>query len=163
MRNSGNVCTRFGIEVLHFAFSALTLLVGWHEKHPACKNWVLGCCCGRLCGVKCKWLAYSWCYCHPTISCFIKIQNGSAFLDRLTQIVLEKRSLNGCNSSWYRGSHWTSIMLPTIVIFTWSGFYHIFCNWFYNEHFMLFICLLLLIWFCMGYSLSIFNDWTTSY
>ena len=24
-----------------FAFSALTLLVGWQEGHPACKNWVV--------------------------------------------------------------------------------------------------------------------------
>ena len=23
---------------LHFAFSALTLLVGWQERHPACKT-----------------------------------------------------------------------------------------------------------------------------
>jgi len=31
----------FGISVgLTFhPFSALTLLVGWQEKHPACKNW----------------------------------------------------------------------------------------------------------------------------
>jgi len=26
-----------------FFFSALTLLVGWQEGHPACKNWVVGC------------------------------------------------------------------------------------------------------------------------
>jgi len=31
------VCVR-----VHPAFSALTLLVGWQEGHPACKNWVLG-------------------------------------------------------------------------------------------------------------------------
>jgi len=28
---------------MDFAFSALTLLVGRHEGHPACKNWVVGC------------------------------------------------------------------------------------------------------------------------
>jgi len=39
------------------------------------------------------------CYCHPIISCFIKIQNGSPFWCQLTQIVLEKKLLNGCSSS----------------------------------------------------------------
>ena len=33
---------------LHFAFSALTLLAGWQEEHPACKNWVMRCWCGYL-------------------------------------------------------------------------------------------------------------------
>jgi len=38
----------------------------------------------------------SWCYCHPIISCFSKIQNGLPFWCRLTQVVLEKRPLNIC-------------------------------------------------------------------
>jgi len=33
-----------------FAFSALTLLVGWQEGHPVCKNWVVGCWRGYLSG-----------------------------------------------------------------------------------------------------------------
>ena len=49
-----------------FAFSALTLLVGRQEGHPACKK------CGCLSGVRCIWS--SWCHCHPIISCFIKMQ-----------------------------------------------------------------------------------------
>jgi len=32
------------------AFNAWTLLVGWQEGHPACKNWVVGCWCGYLSG-----------------------------------------------------------------------------------------------------------------
>jgi len=40
-----------------FAFSALTLLVGRQEGHPACKNWVLRCWRGYLSGARCK-LAY---------------------------------------------------------------------------------------------------------
>jgi len=32
------------------SFSALTLLVGWQEGHPACKNWVVGCWHGYLTG-----------------------------------------------------------------------------------------------------------------
>jgi len=36
------------------SFSVLTLLVGWQEGHPACKNWVVGCWRGYLSGVRCK-------------------------------------------------------------------------------------------------------------
>ena len=39
------------------AFSALTLLVGRQEGHPACKNWVVGCWHGYLSGARCR-LAY---------------------------------------------------------------------------------------------------------
>jgi len=31
----------------------------------------------------------SWCHCHPTISCFVKIQNGLPFWCHLTQVILE--------------------------------------------------------------------------
>jgi len=37
-----------------FAFSALTLLDGWQEGHPACKNWVVGYRRGYLSGVRCR-------------------------------------------------------------------------------------------------------------
>ena len=36
------------------AFSALTLLVGRQEGHPACKNWVVGCWHGYLSGARCR-------------------------------------------------------------------------------------------------------------
>ena len=35
----------------------------------------------------------------PVSSCFIKMQNGLPFWCWLTQVVLEKRLLNGCSSS----------------------------------------------------------------
>jgi len=38
----------------YFAFSALMLLVGRQEGHPACKNWVVGCWCGYLSGARCR-------------------------------------------------------------------------------------------------------------
>ena len=41
----------------------------------------------------------SWCHCYPVVSCSSKIQNGLPFWCRLTQVFLEKRPLNGCNSS----------------------------------------------------------------
>jgi len=40
------------------AFSALTLLVGRQQEHPACKNWVMWCWCGYLSGVRCRLFAY---------------------------------------------------------------------------------------------------------
>jgi len=80
------------------AFSALTLLVGRQEGHLACKNWMVRYWRGYLSRARCKWWS-SWCHCHPITYCFSKIQNGLPFWCRLTQIVLEKRPLNGCISS----------------------------------------------------------------
>ena len=62
------------------SFNALTLLVWWQ--------------------MICIWS--SWCHCHPIISCFSKIENGLPIWCRPTQVVLEKRPLNGCSSI---GSH----------------------------------------------------------
>ena len=81
------------------SFSALMLLVVQQEEHPARKT---------LSDEVLAWLSVwsevqmiciwsSWCHCHPIISCFVKIQNGSAFLVPATQVVLEKRPLNGCS------------------------------------------------------------------
>jgi len=64
--------------LLCFAFSALTLLTEYQEGHPTCKNlsddvlaWLSVC---SEVQKTCIWS--SWCYCNPTISCFIKIQIG---------------------------------------------------------------------------------------
>ena len=63
------------------AFSALTLLVGRQEGHPACKkNWVVRCWRGYLSGARCR-LAYAQLMPLPlTVSCFSKIQIGFTFL-----------------------------------------------------------------------------------
>jgi len=61
---SGSWCVSTG-RTLHadfyccniYAFSALTLLVGQQEGHPACKNGVVGCWRGYLSGARCR-LAY---------------------------------------------------------------------------------------------------------
>ena len=37
--------------------SALTLWVGRQEERPACKNWVMRCCCGYLSGARCRLFA----------------------------------------------------------------------------------------------------------
>jgi len=72
------------------AWSALTLLVGQEEGHPACK---------KLNGEVLTWSSVwsevqticiwsSWCQCHPIIPCSSKIQNGLPFWCRLTHVVL---------------------------------------------------------------------------
>jgi len=75
-----------------FAFSDLTLLVGQQEEH--CKNWVMGCWCGYL--SVCIWS--SWCHRHPqtpsSLASF-KSRPVLSFWYQLTQVVLEKRPLNG--------------------------------------------------------------------
>jgi len=45
------------------AFSALTLLVGWQEGHPTCKNWVMGCWRGCV-WVKVQICTWPSCHCH---------------------------------------------------------------------------------------------------
>jgi len=73
----------------------LTLLVGLQKGHLACKDISDGCCSGYLSGARCKWS--SWCHCHHVISRFTKFQNGT-FRYELTQVIQEKRLLNGCLS-----------------------------------------------------------------
>jgi len=57
----------------------------------------------------------SWCHCHPIISCLIKMQNGLPFCCRLTQVVLEKRLLNGCKVVVVWGVVQTKPKVPVIT------------------------------------------------
>ena len=80
-----------------YAFSALTLLVGWQEGHPACKN---------LSGGVLAWLSVwsyvqtciwpSWCHCHSPSLASVKPRLVLPFWYRLTHVVLEKGPLNVC-------------------------------------------------------------------
>ena len=71
---SVNVCLQC------YAFSALTLSVGWQEGHPACKKLSGGCWRGYLSGARCR-LAHAQLMSLPlTVSCFSKIQIGFTFL-----------------------------------------------------------------------------------
>jgi len=86
------------------AFSALTLLAGRQEEHATCK---------RLSGGVLVWLSVwsevqivcvcsSWCHCHRKTSSSLasfKTRLVLLFWYRLTQVVLEKRPLNGWRSS----------------------------------------------------------------
>jgi len=84
------------------AFSALTLLVGRQEGHPACK---------KLSGEELVWylsgarsdLHMAQLMPSPlTVSCFSKIQIGFSFWYWLTRVVPDKGPLNGCVCGVYR-------------------------------------------------------------
>lgn len=65
------------------------------EQHSSCRNWVMSCWHGCLSGA--LYIRSSWCQCHPTLSCLIKIWNGFTFqVLWLTQVVVENRPLNDC-------------------------------------------------------------------
>ena len=79
------------------AFSALTLLVGWQEGHPACK---------KLSGEVLVWLSVwsevqtciwpSGFHCHSLSLALVKSRLVLPFWYRLTWVVPEKWPLNGC-------------------------------------------------------------------
>ena len=79
------------------AFSALTLLVGRQEGHPACK---------KLSGGLLAWLSVwskvqtciwpSWCHCYSLSLASVKSRLVLPFWYRLTRVVPEKGPLNVC-------------------------------------------------------------------
>ena len=79
------------------AFSALTLLVGWQEGHPACK---------KLSGGVLAWLSFwsevqtciwpSCCHCHSLSLASVKSRLDLPFWYLLTWVVPEKGPLNEC-------------------------------------------------------------------
>ena len=79
------------------AFSALTLLDGWQEGHPACK---------KLSGGVLVWLSVwskmqtciwpSWCHCHSLSLASVKSRLVWPFWYWLTRVVPDKGPLNGC-------------------------------------------------------------------
>jgi len=79
------------------AFSALTLLVGRQEGHPACKKLS-----GGVLTWLCGWsemqtcIRPSWCHCHSLSLASVKSRLVLPFWYRLTRVVPEKGLLNGC-------------------------------------------------------------------
>jgi len=90
------VCLVLLCTVLWHAFSALTLLVGRQEGHPACKNWVVGCWHGYLSGARCRLVCHWWCHCHSLSLAPVKSRLVLPFWYRLTWVVLDKGPLSGC-------------------------------------------------------------------
>ena len=78
------------------AFTALTLLVGHQEEHADCKKlsnellvWLSA---WSKVQMICMW--FSWSYCHPIISCFIKTQIGLTVLVLAYAGSLGKEAIN---------------------------------------------------------------------
>jgi len=90
--SNADSCITFDFSVVsvywHIAFSALTLLVGWQEGHPACK---------KLSGGVLAWLSVwsevltcvwpSWCHCHSVFLASVKSRLVSSFCYRLTRVL----------------------------------------------------------------------------
>jgi len=83
--------------IWHNAFSALTLLVGRQEGHPACKKLsggVLACLSVWSEMQTCIWP--SWCHCHSLSLASVKSRSVLPFWYRLTWVVPDKGPLNVC-------------------------------------------------------------------
>jgi len=79
------------------ASSALTLLVGRQEGHPACKKLS-----GGVLALLSLWsgvqtcIRPSWCHCHSLSLASVKSRLGLPFWYRLTWVVPDRGPLNGC-------------------------------------------------------------------
>jgi len=85
------------VSCLCYAFSALTLLVGRQEGHPACKKlsdgvlgWLSVCSKVQTC------IRPSGCHCHSLSLASVKSRLVLSFWYWLTRVVLDKGPLNGC-------------------------------------------------------------------
>ena len=88
---------RVFVSLSAFSFSALTLLVGWQEGHPACKN-LSGGVLARLsvCSEVQTCMPPIWCHCHSLSLASVKSRLVIPLYYRLTQVVPEKGPLTGC-------------------------------------------------------------------
>jgi len=69
-------------------FSALTLLVGQQEGHPACKNLVVGCWHGYMSGARCR---FAYGPADATATHYLLLQeNPDWFWYRLTRVIPDK-------------------------------------------------------------------------
>jgi len=95
------------------AFSALMLLVGWQEGHPACKKlsgWVLAW--SSVWSEVQTCICPSWCHCHSLSLAPVKSRLVLPFWYQLTRVVPEKQPLNRCvcvvtgTAAGCRRTHW---------------------------------------------------------
>ena len=94
------------------AFSALMLLVGWHEGHPACK---------KLSGGVLAWLSVwsevqtciwpSGCHCHSQSLASVKSRLVFPFWYQLTWLVLDKGPLKRVFVLFFVVAEWFCILL----------------------------------------------------
>jgi len=92
--------TYYFLLVVGIAFSAWTRSVGHQEGYPACQNLSVRYWRGYLSGARCKWFAYGPADATAISSSLASLKSRMVwpFWCRLTQVVLEKRPLNGCLS-----------------------------------------------------------------
>jgi len=68
--------------------------IGVRKSIRPAKNWVMRCWCGYLSRERCKWswfcIWFSWCHCHPIISCFIKIHISLSFWCQLVPLLTNR-------------------------------------------------------------------------
>jgi len=83
--------------MLQLTFSALTLLAGQQEGHPACKKlsggvlaWLSACSEVQTC------ICPSWCHCHSLSLASVKSRLVLPFWYRPSRVVPDKGPLNGC-------------------------------------------------------------------
>jgi len=79
---------------LDFAFSALTLLVGQQEEHPACKKWGDGG--GGHWLVRMEWRPAGWSMCLPLLIFPCTMKSRGSFLAPADPGGSGKRTINGC-------------------------------------------------------------------
>ena len=82
-----------GLILSVLAFSALMLLVGWQEGHPACKKLS-----GEVLARLSVWneVQICWCHCHSLSLVSVKSRLVLPFWYRPTRVIPEKGPLNGC-------------------------------------------------------------------
>ena len=96
------------------ALSALTLLVGQQEGHPACKKQSGGVLVWLSVWSKVQTCIWSgWCHCHSLSLASLKSRLVLAFWYRLTWVVPEKGSLNGCVCVCLPTALWKKIISST--------------------------------------------------
>jgi len=105
-----------------FAFSDLTLSIWRWEEHPACKNWVMRCWHGYVSGARCRlFVYYQLMPMHHKTSLSL-----ASFISRLvlpswyqlTQVVLEKRPLNGCRVVVFMAKHYMVLIFKLCCAIT---------------------------------------------
>ena len=111
---------------LAIAFSALTLLVGRQEGHPAGKKLLSG---GVLAWLSvwsemqtCMWP--SWCHCHSLYLASVKSRLVLPFWYRLTRVVPEKGPLNGCVCVCVRQTCHQLLFINTVLICNLSSIFN---------------------------------------
>ena len=93
------------------------LLAGRQEGHPACKKQSGGVLAWLSVWSEvqtCIWPSAQMMPLPLTVSCSSKIQTGLPFWYRLSQVILEKRPLNGCSSSSHK-SIFNCLVRPKLI------------------------------------------------